>query len=321
MRVRKLFAAAVILIIGIVIGLPAMVSWLMPDRIKAVGTVVRMYSHKDNKIHSIPLEEYLVGVVAAEMPGEFPEEALKAQAVAARTYVLKRLQGGGVSNSTHPGADVCDDHRHSQAWISREEMKKRWGLVKYYRCYHKIKKAVADTTGMVITYDGSLIDPVYHSSCGGVGTENSEDVWKFEVPYLRSATCPYEDPNKSKRTVEISLAGIGEKLGVDLTALPVSTGSSLFTVVEKTETGRPRLIKIGEKEIPAVELRNLLGLRSTSFTWQPAGDKLKITTTGYGHGVGMCQYGAKGFAEQGKDFEEILTHYYKGVKIVRLKDS
>ena len=315
---RKKVAAIFIVIGLLLIGIPMVVSRMVPVEIKSVGTLVRMYSHQDEKVHEIPLNDYLIGVVAAEMPAEFPTEALKAQAVAARTYILKRMSVGGVENPTHSGADVCDDHRHGQAWISENEMKKRWGVVDFYLHYNKIKRAVNDTNKIVITYDGKLIDPAYHASCGGGGTENSEDVWKFKVLYLRSVVCVGLEKNM-ERTIQIPLAEAEQKLGVDLNAVPVSTKGSQIAVVEKTALGNPKLIKINGKEIPAMAVRDMLGLRSTKSTWKIDEGQLIITTTGYGHGVGMCQYGAKELALQGKDYKEILTHYYTGVKIVEMK--
>ena len=315
---KKKVAAIFIVIAVLLIGIPMVVTRMASVEIKTIGTLVRMYSHEDEKVHEIPLEDYLVGVVAAEMPAEFPTEALKAQAVAARTYVLRRMSVGGVENPTHLGADVCDDHRHGQAWISEKEMKKRWGAVDFYRYYHKIKSVVTKTDNTVITYDGRLIDPAYHASCGGEGTENSEDVWKFKVPYLRSVACVGSE-KKTERTIQIPLTEAEEKLGVDLHAMPVSTKGSQIAVLEKTASGNPKLLKIAGKEIPAMVVRDMLGLRSTKFTWKIDEGQLNITTTGYGHGVGMCQYGAKELALQGKDYKEILTHYYTGVRIVEMK--
>jgi stage II sporulation protein D len=290
---------------------------MAPVQIKSAGTLVRLYSHEDDQVHEISLEDYLIGVVAAEMPAEYPEEALKAQAVAARTYILKRISVAGVENPAHPGADVCDDHRHGQAWISEEEMKKRWGTVDFYRYYYKLKAAVRDTDKVVITYDNVLIDPAYHASCGGGGTENAEDVWKFKIPYLRAVPCA-GDESKSERTIHIPLSEAGKRLGVELQTMPVSTERSLIAVVEKTAAGYPKVLRIGDKEIPATTVRDKLELRSTKFSWEIAAGQLSITTTGYGHGVGMCQYGAREFALQGKNYREILTHYYTGVKLVKM---
>ena len=315
---RKKVAALFIVIGLLLIGIPMVVSRTVPVEIKSVGTLVRMYSHQDEKVHEIPLDDYLIGVVAAEMPAGFPTEALKAQAVAARTYILKRISVGGVENPIHSGADVCDDHRHGQAWISENEMKKRWGVVDFYLYYNKIKSVVNATNKIVITYNGKLIDPAYHASCGGGGTENSEDVWKFKVPYLRSVACVGSEKN-TERTIQIPLAEAEQKLGIALNAVPVSTKVSKIAVVEKTAAGNPKLIKISGKEIPTIAVRYMLSLRSTKFNWKIDDDQLSITTTGYGHGVGMCQYGAKELALRGKNYKEILTHYYTGVKIVEMK--
>jgi len=276
---------------------------------------VKLFVHSTSKIIEMPVEEYIVGVVAAEMPADFPPEALKAQAVASRTYIVKRLASGGVANPIHPGADVCDDCRHGQAWIARTDMRERWGLLNYYRNYYKIKKAVDDTRGMVITYAGELIDPMYHAACGG-HTENSEDVWKFTVPYLRGVPCAYENYPRSEQTVRLTLSQAGRAVGVDLEAMAVSSGGgSLITVLEKTASGRPKTIRIGDKTLSSAALRDMLDLRSANFDWSVEKGNLLITTTGYGHGVGLCQYGAKGMAEHGFAYERILTHYFTGVKI------
>lgn len=285
------------------------------------ASTVRLYLHQKDKIKKIPLEEYLIGVVGAEMPAEFPVEALKAQAVAARTYAVKRMGTGGVANPLHPGADLCDDHCHGQAWLSREELKERWGTLRYYSYFYKVKSAVDDTRGEVLTYQGQLIDPAYHAACGGK-TENSEDVWKFQVPYLRSVPCPYEDDPQSVQTVSISLEQVDQALGTTLAVLPVSTEKTAgsMKVLERTLSGRPKTLAIDGQQFPSVVVRELLGLRSTSFTWKLQDSNITFTTTGYGHGVGMCQYGAKGMAEHGYTYRNILGHYYSGVDITGMKN-
>ncbi|MEW5952332.1 MAG: stage II sporulation protein D [Bacillota bacterium] len=311
---RKLLVGLTLLIIAIYFSHPYLVNWLGGQFVRQAGPEIKLYLHEEDRIIELPLEEYLVGVVAAEMPAGFPAEALKAQAVAARTYVMKRVNGGGVSNSLHSGAHVCDDHRHTQAWISREEMRERWGMLRYYDYYYKIRRAVDETAGEVIVYQGDLIDPVYHSSCGG-HTENSEDVWKFAIPYLRSVACPYNaDPNP-ERTAGFSPAQLDQALGTSLVAVPAL--SKALEVTERTSTGRPKTVRLGDQTMPATVVRERLGLRSTNFTWDLDGDNITFATTGYGHGVGLCQYGAKGLAQKGGDYREILTHYYTGVSIVK----
>lgn len=310
---RKLFLITLILALLLIFGLPHVINRAGEPPVEERGTMVRLYRHDTGKVELIPLEDYITGVVAAEMPVEFPVEALKAQAVAARTYIIKRIMAGGVLNSCHAGADTCDDPSHAQAWISREEMKERWGAINYYRYYYKIRMAVDNTAGEIITYQGELVDPVYHASCGG-HTENSEDVWKFEVPYLRGVPCPCGDQRETERQVTLTLAKIEKSLGVQLAAAVTAGGSELFRVVESTSTGRPKTLLVGDRRLPASEIRQKLGLRSTSFTWHVQGDRVTFKTSGYGHGVGMCQYGARELAKNGYGYQEILRYFYNGVR-------
>lgn len=320
---KKLKAGLILFLVALLAGLP-----LVYDQVKGRSPRrdhVLLYSHQDGKIHKIPLEEYLIGVVAAEMPAAFPEEALKAQAVAARTYICKRLAAGKIENPTHPGADICDDCRHGQAWLAREDLKARWGTLNYYSYYYKIKKAVDDTRGQVLTYRGDMIDPVYHASCGGRGTENSGDVWQTDLPYLRAVPCPYCADPEPVHTARFSLAEVDQALGTRLAAGSNSpsrnTGSHSgrsLAVVEKTAAGRPKLVTDGETLISARVVREKLGLRSADFTWKTEGDFVTFETRGYGHAVGMCQYGARGMAENGYSYQVILGHYYGGSAIEKV---
>jgi len=315
---RRLLIGVMLLITALILGIPYLADRQIPAKFLPGVTIVRLYIHEENRIQPLQLEDYLVGVVAAEMPAEFPPEALKAQAVAARTYIVKRMSAaGGVVNPLHQGADVCDDPTHGQAWLSREDLKDRWGTLHYYNYYYKVKKAVDETSGQVLTWNGELIDPAYHASCGG-RTENSEDVWRFQAPYLRSVPCPYETDPKLVQTAAFSLEQVDQALGTSLSAVPVTSGknaSSEIKLIEKTNTGRPKNLLIGGRQFSAVAVRDLLGLRSTNFTWTADGSSLTFTTTGHGHGVGMCQYGAKGMAEHGYDYRVILSHYYSGAEL------
>ncbi len=174
------------------------------------------------------------------------------------------------------------------------------------------------TRGEVLTYEGKLIEAVYHASCGG-RTENAGDVWKLDVPYLRSVPCPYDAAPQPVRTVAFSLPQVEKTLGININAVPVSGGSETapggIKVIAKTAGGRPKTLLAGEKKIPAVVVRDQLGLRSTNFSWQVEGDQIFFTTTGHGHGVGLCQYGARGMAARGHDYRTILCHYYRGAAI------
>lgn len=282
---------------------------------------IKIYHHATGKIETMPLEEYIIGVVAGEMPAAFPSEALKAQAIAARTYMAQRLVAGGIENPTHPGADICDDHRHGQAWLSKEEMKERWGTAGYLRYYPKIKLAVQATEGQVLTYNGQLITPVYHASCGGKGTENSGDVWQTDLPYLKSVNCPYCADPEPIRTVTYPLEKVAQRLQVDLNAIPAAANGDQqpIKITEQTQAGRPKTITIGDKQMSATTLREMLALRSTQFTYKIENNQITFITEGYGHAVGMCQYGAKGLAEHKKTYKEILAHYYPDTKIAKIK--
>jgi len=169
----------------------------------------------------------------------------------------------------------------------------------------------------VLTYGGKLIEAVYHASCGG-RTESAGDVWKFDFPYLHSVPCPYDAAPQPVRTVSFSLLQVEKALGINFTVAPASGGSKIspvLKVAEKTAGGRPKTLLAGAEKIPAVVVRDRLGLRSTNFNWKVKGDQIAFTTTGYGHGVGLCQYGAKGLAAHGYDYRTILRHYYRGVAI------
>lgn len=317
---KRILFSIFILTIAVVIGLPAFINLLSPAKIEQSGTVVHLYSHAGGKVINLPVEDYVLGVVAAEMPAEFPEEALKAQAVAARTYIMKRLGAGGVANPLHPGADVCDDHRHYQAWIDSDEMKKRWGTLKYYKYYLKIAMAVHATKGEILTYNGQIIDPVYHSSCGGMGTVDSGEVWKFDAPYLKGVPCPDDADPQPVREVVFSAADFRRAVGVDINYLPATAGKvKLIDVIEETAGGWPKTIRMGDKLLSAVAVREMLGLRSARFNIAVEDGRVKVSTVGYGHGVGMCQYGAGGMAQKGKTYRDILKHYYTGVEINKIK--
>lgn len=288
---------------------------------KPGGMTVSLYVTSKNKIEEIPLEEYVKGVVAAEMPASFNMEALKAQAVAARTYVYRRMRSrGGPGCSLHPGADVCDDPTHCQAWINNAQMLKKWGIFAYYHYYSKISQAVKNTAGLVIFYEGEPIDPLFHSTSGGK-TENAEDVWGNYVPYLRSVVSPGEE--SSPKFKEVKLLPVGEVVSKikekwpDIELDP-KRPESQWEVVERSEGGRIKKMRIGSKTVSGTEIRELFGLNSTNFRWEREKDKIKFTTIGYGHGVGLSQYGANAMAEKGAGFMDILKHYYTGVEISKI---
>ncbi|MDS1029700.1 stage II sporulation protein D [Bacillota bacterium LX-D] len=326
---KKLIFVLILSMLLALVVLPAVVVWHgKQEKIKVEtirGPNIQMFNVTTKKVQTLPLEKYLVGVLAAEMPASFEPEALKAQAVAARTYAVKKVELSKQSiNEKHPTAQVCTDPTHCQAWLSEKEMKKKWGVVKYTLYSQKIAQAVRLTQGIVAVYQGRLIDPVYHST--GVGqTENSGDIWQVDVPYLKSVSSPGDKNSpKYKTSLTLTLHQIDKALGSNLQAVPAATinqgRSKGLKVIARTGTGRIKTISVGGKIFKGEEFRRLLGLNSAKFTWQARGDQITFHVTGYGHGVGMSQYGANGLAKQGKNYKQILQHYYKGIELRKISE-
>ncbi len=255
----------------------------------------------NGSVEQMALEDYVVCVLLAEMPSDFDTEALKAQAVAARTYTLKRQQAG----DKHKNAAVCTRSSCCQAYCPQEDFLVS-GETK--EALQKMIDAVHSTEGQVLTYDGKLIEATYFS-CSGGRTEAAVEVWGSEVAYLQAVDSPGEEnATHYVDTVTFSLQEFSEKLGVTL------SGNWLGQITY-TDGGSVDTIAIGGKEFTGTALRQKLGLRSTAFVITSLGDRVTITTKGFGHRVGMSQYGAEAMAVQGKDYKEILAHYYPGTAL------
>ena len=245
----------------------------------------------------LDLENYVVGVVAGEMPALFQEEALKAQAVAARSYVLSKEKDGNYEVS----ASTSD-----QVFLTSYEMKKKWQN-DYDEYYNKILNAVKKTNGEVLTKDNKILKAFYFSMSNGY-TENSKDV--FGEDLTQSVESPFEISLSNFEIVkEFSKSELLEKLGVDNLNIENQ---------QISETKHTSSIIIGGKEFSGIEVRKLLNLRSTDFEIKQVGENFNIITRGYGHGVGMSQYGANELAKSGKSYKEILAYYYKNTKLVNL---
>jgi stage II sporulation protein D len=248
---------------------------------------------------NIELEEYLVGVVAAEIPASFNIEALKAQAIVARTYTLKRLSRGLTLGDTAATQEYKDINQMKITWQGD-----------FQKYYDKIKSAVDSTKGKYITYGGTYIDAVYHSTSNGY-TEDAAYVWGNNIPYLKSVDSSW-DRNASSylRTETKDNNTILSILGISISAdTPVE-------VLSRNASGRITSVRIGDSTYTGVNLRNMLGLRSADFDIVVQNGNLVFTTRGYGHGVGMSQYGANGMASNGYNYAQIITHYYQGVQII-----
>lgn len=258
----------------------------------------------DGEVEEILLEDYLVGVLLGELPADFHEEAKKAQAVVARTYALRVSTLG----HKHGVGVVCGSPDCCQNYISAEEYVEKWGTEEPVE---SARKAVRETEGVVVTYEGSLIDATYFSSSGGK-TESALAVWGTDVPYLQSVESPGEEGSGTYiETLRFSRQEFCSKLGVSLSG----DTASWFEAVNYTDSGSVNTMRIGGKLYTGKQLRERLGLRSTVFTVATVSEAVLITCRGFGHRVGMSQYGADAMAKAGSDYIAIIKHYYSGVEV------
>ncbi|WP_112182186.1 MULTISPECIES: stage II sporulation protein D [Paraliobacillus] len=270
-------------------------------------TVEVMRSETD-QIEKVLLEDYVTRVVASEMPAEFELEALKAQALAARTYIVNYL-----AHVTDDAANVTDTVQH-QVYKSDEELREVWGS-DYSWKISKIKEAVAGTVGEILTYEDQPITPAFFSTSNGY-TENAEDYWENALPYLKSVASPWDqDSPKFLDQKIVPIDQVEEALGVTL-----SQSNNDFSMT-RTASNRVETVKIAEQTFTGRDIREALELRSSDFSIEQKNDHLIFTTKGYGHGIGMSQYGANGMAEDGKSYQDIVTYYYQGTEIERIEDA
>ena len=268
---------------------------------------VRVYRENKKLVEKVPLEEYVYGVVSSEMPASFDNEALKAQAVASRTYVIYEME-----NHKDKDFDVYDSV-NSQVYRSCAELKEYWGD-KYLEYSNKIKKAVIDTEGQYLVYEDKVILSLFFSESTGY-TENSEEVFNEKLPYLRSVESKWDldSPNYNSEK-EFKKKDFYNKLGISY------SDTLNITDIEKTSSGRIKKLKINNVEFSGRDIRTKLELRSTFFTFYEESDKILIKTKGYGHGVGMSQYGANKMALSGYKYQDILKYYYTGVEIKKINN-
>lgn len=262
-------------------------------------------------VTEMSFSDYLQGVLRAEMPASFQEDALRAQAVAARTYTYYKMQNGGNHGDT---ADICTDHTCCQAFLGKDRAAENWGK-NAERYEAKIENAVSATDGQVMLYGGAPILAVFHSSSAGE-TWNSGEVWAQDLPYLQSVSSPEGEgvPNYYS-TVELTEAEFREKF---LAARPEAdlSGPASGWIRDPVMDGvHVESVTIGGVSVSGPSVRSVFGLRSASFTAEAGDGKITFYVTGYGHGVGLSQYGANAMAEAGSTWREILEHYYTGVTI------
>lgn len=254
----------------------------------------------NGSVINLNMTDYLIGVVSSEMPASFNLEALKAQSVLARTYALKTKQTG----------KKLTDTVSTQSYIDIDQMKNKWGN-SFNTYYNKIKNAVENTNGEYLSYNGNYIEALYHSTNNGK-TESSLDVFGNYYPYLISVSSEY-DKNASSylRTINMPLDTISNKLGLSL------NNDSVISILSYTDGGNIKEININGNNFSGKKVRELLGLRSADFDISISDNNANITTRGYGHGVGMSQYGANGMANAGYGYKDILSHYYPGTTLTK----
>ena len=275
---------------------------------------IKVLHKSTNKIEEIPFEEYLYGVVSAEMPASYEKEALKAQAIVARTYTLYKI----IENSSkHKGANICDSSSCCQAWISKEDRLSKWEEEKRTEYWNKIVNCVNETQGKIITYEKKPINAFFHSNSGGT-TEKPINVWGGSgYPYLQSVQTSGEDAYSqysskvtlTKEKFEETMKKAHSNFKIDYKK------EDCIKIKEYTEGGRVKTITIGNVELSGVEVRTLFGLKSANFKVTIESKNIIFEVIGYGHGVGMSQTGADSLAKQGKNYEEIIYHFYTGVEI------
>lgn len=277
-------------------------------------TTIKLFHTENGEIEELLLDEYLYGVVAAEMPASYQIEALKAQATVARTYTIYQIQNNGAK---HEGANICDSYACCQAWISKEERFSKWEEAERDANWQKIVQAVNETKGKIITYDGQPINAFFHSNSGGV-TESSVNIWgEIEYPYLKSVeTVGEEGYSQYSSEVSFSKEELVNKIKETHEEIEIDWNEeNAIQIQEYTDSGRVRKIKFGNISIAGTEARTILGLKSTNFNISYANDKIVFSVIGYGHGVGMSQTGADSLARQGTGYEDIIKHFYSGVEI------
>jgi stage II sporulation protein D len=340
---KRLFFILLILIL-VILMVPTVLVTMHDDRVvKADSTassqapmtasaqeklpLVRVYLTKEERVLELPLESYIKGVVASEMPTSFYMEALKAQALVARTYIIDRLLRQDFSDMKRWGeiaktAYVTDDVHH-QVFSTEEQLKQRWGK-NYAKNCELMQQAVDKTRAKIITYQGKPIYAAFFSISNG-WTENSEDYFQAKYPYLRSVDSLWDKRSpKYERTKTWKMTDfvkqLSSKTGKKI-AVPVSTGQPIIRVQKRTPGNRIARIQVGDKEFSGREVREALQLASADFSWQIKDRHIVITTRGYGHGVGMSQWGAHLMAQQGKKAEEIVRYYYQGVQVEKMTQT
>lgn len=327
----KFILILVVCVSILLILIPMIITHIVPDDISDdkdnasypynkvdLPKTISVYRTETRSVDKLPFEDYVKGVVSCEMPSAFHPEALKAQAVAARTYsAAKVINSEAFGNpSAHPSAPLCDS-THCQVFKTEKELKRIKGSEWMKDGYDKICDAVDDTRGQLLYYKGELVQQaLFHSSSGGA-TENCEDVFTAAVPYLVSVESPYEDEaTHQDEETEFTISEFSSKIksAYPDTYFGLITSDNIM-IISRSSGNRVNKIQAGSGTLTGRQIREALGLSSANFTIDISGDTITFTSNGSGHGVGMSQYGADGMAKEGYTYKKILSHYYSGTEI------
>lgn len=284
----------------------------LPDKIN-------VYFKDEDEVREVDFEEYITFVVAAEVPASFHEEAIKAQSVAARTYIYNKYKYKNINSASkeHKGAVVCTDSTHCCAFSDREQLREIHGDEWMKEYFGKIVSCVKSTEGEIVLYEGEPIVAAFHASSGGGRTENSGEIWSDEIPYLVSVESADENTREGYYSVvEITCEDFKKIINEKFPDAKLDDDyNTWFGAVSYTEGNSVKNVKIGKAVVSGGQMRSIFGLKSQCFEINMLDDKITFKVQGSGHGVGMSQYGANFMANKGKDYTEILKWYYTGIEI------
>ena len=274
-------------------------------------STVKLLHTKTGIVEEIPLDEYIVNVVAAEMPVDYELEALKAQAIVARTYTMYKI----TCDKKHENADICDDFNCCQAWISKEDRFNKWDDRKQEN-WNKLVQAVNETKGKYILYDNKVINAFFHSNSSGK-TEKPEDVWGGSLPYLDVVeTSGEENYTSYKSEVIVSKKDFVNVLKDKFDSFEIDFKSNdCIKIIDYTDSGRIKKIRIGNIVFSGTDIRKYFSLKSTNFSVEISGNDIIFNVLGYGHGVGLSQTGSDALAKNGFTADEIIKQFYKNIEI------
>lgn len=310
---KKLLAPIILIII--LFALPVslgLIFKIQPSKDPSKPVKVRFHDSETRTTKDISLEEYLVGVLAAEMPASYPKEALKAQAVAARSYILSK---SNVPDPDHPEAIVCNDSNHCKGYLSKKEALKKWSKEEGEKYWDTLEKSVLETKEQYLEYEGEVAQAFFFARSGG-RTENSGDVWQTDLPYLKSVDSSWDTKGEDHLSyAEFSHSKVQEILHQFNANFQCNSTPFTAKIISRTQGGSCNTVNICGTDFSGQDIRRIFGLKSANFDIKVTENSLLFTVRGYGHGVGMSQFGAKVMAEEGKTYTEILAHYYPGTYI------